>query len=316
MRKLVVLAVAVTLLPAGHVARAARVIRPAPDNAILAAAGDIACQPSDSNFNGGLGNAGACRMEQTADLLARINPAVVAPLGDLQYEGGAHGDWGKSYHKSWGQFWSRTRPAPGNHEYGTKGAAGYFDYFKERAGPTRNGWYSYELGDWHLIALNSNCGAVGGCGPGSPQEKWLRSDLAASPARCTLAYWHHPRFSSGPHGDTGGVDGLWKALYEGGADVVLSGHDHLYERFAPLNGNGQPDAGHGIRSFVVGTGGKTHYGAGRARAGSQARNDNTFGVAVFRLRATSYDWVYVPELRDLGRFHDSGRGTCHGKPGA
>jgi hypothetical protein len=200
---------------------------------VIAAAGDVACDPAGPSFHGGKGVADACHMDATAKLLLDLDPVVVLTLGDNQYENGTLAKFRRSYHLSWGRLKARTRPAPGNHDYETAGAAGYFDYFGAAAGHRSTGYYSFDVGAWHLIALNSECAHVGGCGKGSRQERWLRADLATHPTRCTLAYWHKPRFSSGMHGNDATYDALWQALYAAGADVVLVGHDHDYERFAP-----------------------------------------------------------------------------------
>jgi len=168
---------------------------------VVAAVGDIACDPANPSYNGGDGTATACRMKATSDLLVGGGWSAVLLLGDNQYEDGALARYQASYDPTWGRVKGLTYPAPGNHEYGTPGAAGYFAYFGAAAGDPARGYYSFDLGAWHLVVLNSNCAAVSGCGPGSAQEQWLAADLAAHPGRCTLAYWHHPRFSSGQHGD-------------------------------------------------------------------------------------------------------------------
>lgn len=200
----------------------------------IAAAGDIACDPASGSFNGGLGVGLECRQRATSDLLVGAGYEAVLGLGDLQYEDGAFSKFGASYDPSWGRVKAVTHPAPGNHEYLTAGAAGYYQYFGAAAGDPAKGYYSFDLAGWHLIALNSNCSAVGGCGAGSAQEQWLRADLAAhASATCTLAYWHHPRFSSGEHESDSTYQALWQALYDANADLVLVGHDHDYERFAP-----------------------------------------------------------------------------------
>jgi hypothetical protein len=201
-----------------------------------------------------------------------------------------------------------TRPAPGNHEYNTAGATGYYAYFGAAAGDPARGYYSYDVGTWHLVALNSNCAAIGGCGAGSAEEQWLRADLAAHPAACTLAYWHHPRWSTGDHGSSAIYDGLWKALYAFGAELVLNGHDHHYERFAPQTAAGALDQARGLREFVVGTGGRSHYGTPTIRANSEVRNSDTFGVLRLTLRPAGYDWRFVPAA---GSFTDAGTASCH-----
>ncbi|HEY5873045.1 MAG TPA: metallophosphoesterase, partial [Gaiellaceae bacterium] len=222
----------------------------------IAAAGDIACDPGSPRFGNGLGTGFDCRQRATSDLLVGGGYEAVLALGDIQYEVGAGDAFEASYDASWGRVKPVTRPVPGNHEYRTAGAAGYFEYFGAGAGDPTTGYYSYGLGNWHVVALNSNCAAVGGCDAGSTQERWLRADLAAHPSRCTLAYWHHPRYSSGWHGSDSSYVAFWQALVDADADLVLVGHDHDYERFAPQDAGGRRDLERGIREFVVGTGGK------------------------------------------------------------
>jgi 3',5'-cyclic AMP phosphodiesterase CpdA len=262
----------------------------------LLAAGDIASCASGGD-------------EQTAALLDTL-PGTVLTLGDTVYDDGSAGQFARCYVPSWGRFRDRTYPVPGNHDYQTAGASGYYGFFGPRAGQPGKGWYSFDLGRWHLVALNSNCDAVGGCQPGSEQDRWLRADLAAHPARCTLAFWHHPRFSSGTtHGSDPAVGGLWVALYQAGADVVLVGHEHNYERFAPLDPLGGVDPARGVREFVVGTGGESHYPFGSPLPGSEARNSDSFGLLELQLRATGYTWRFLPAQG--GSFQDSGTGSCH-----
>ena len=204
------------------------------------------------------------------------------------------------------------RSAPGNHDYGTPGAAGYFHYFGAAAGDPEKGYYSYDLGAWHIIVLNSNCAKVGGCQPGSPQEQWLRADLAAHPAACTLAYWHHPLFTSGTHtrdSDLKQMRAFWQDLYETGADVVINGHDHDYERFAPQDPNGLRDAKRGIREFVAGTGGKDLGRFVTRLPNSKVRSQTAFGVLKLTLHPTSYEWEFVPVHGQT--FTDSGHASCH-----
>jgi hypothetical protein len=244
---------------------------------------------------------------QTAKLVAAIPGTVIVP-GDVAYPRGTRTDFAKCYAPTWGKFRGRTRPAPGNHEYYTKDAAPYFSYFGSRAGRKGKGWYSYDAGTWHVIVLNSNCAAVGGCGPGSAQEGWLRADLAAHPVPCTIAYFHHPRFSSGPHGPTVEMDAFWRALHDAGAEIVVNGHDHDYERFAPQTPDGALDAAGGIREFVVGTGGAPLYPFIRAPRNSEARG-LAHGVLKLTLRPGAYDWAFVPVAGST--FTDAGSGTCH-----
>jgi acid phosphatase type 7 len=261
----------------------------------LVAAGDIASCASAGD-------------EQTAALVAQI-PGTVAALGDNAYETGSAAEYANCYGPSWGRFKARTKPVPGNHEYETPGATGYYGYFGALAGDPAKGYYSYDLGRWHVVALNSNCAAIGGCNAGSPQEQWLRADLAAHPAFCTLAYWHHPRWSSGQVGDDSMTAGLWAALQDGGADLVLVGHDHDYERFAPLLPDRTASPTRGIREFVVGTGGRSHFLFTHVTPNSQTRNDNTFGVLKLTLHAARYDWQFVPVAGQT--FTDAGSGLCH-----
>jgi hypothetical protein len=202
-----------------------------------------------------------------------------------------------------------TRPAPGNHEYLTSGASGYYGYFGAAAGDPTKGYYSYELGSWHIVVLNSNCSAIGGCTAGSAQETWLRQDLAANPTSCTLAYWHHPRFSFGEYSNDPRMQALWQALDEAGAEIVLSGHDHNYQRYAPLNPDGTRDDARGIRQFVVGTGGANHTPLGNPPPNVEASNDDTFGVLQLTLHPTSYDWQFLPISSQS--YTDVGSGACH-----
>jgi hypothetical protein len=265
-------------------------------NAVLIGAGDIA---GCSDLSGA---------EATAKLL-EANPGTVMALGDLAYPDGTEENF-KCYDKTWGRVKSRTRPAVGNHEFHSEGATYYFQYFGAAAGDPKTGYYSYELGSWHVVVLNSECKQVGGCQAGSPQEKWLREDLAAHPVACTLAYFHKPRFSSGgTHGDDLEVTPLWQALYDSNADLVLNGHDHDYERFAPQDPNGKADPKRGIREFVVGTGGKNHRAFSALEANTEARNNDTFGVLKLTLKPGGYDWQFLPEAGKT--FTDSGSGSCH-----
>ena len=276
------------------------------DDPVVMAAGDIACAA------GRAVTANACRQQYTSDLLvAEPELAAVLPLGDTQYEDALYPDFfgAGAYDATWGRRKSITRPVPGNHEYHVAGAPGYFQYFGESAGAAGQGYYSFDIGSWHLIALNSEIAMSAG----SAQERWLRSDLAGTAAECTLAYWHKPRFSSGSHGGSPSVSALWQALYDARADVVLSSHDHDYERFALQSPNGQADS-QGIREFVVGTGGASHSPFADVRPNSEVRDGNTFGVLKLTLHGSSYDWQFVPEAG--GAFSDSGTTACHDAPGA
>jgi Bacterial Ig-like domain/Calcineurin-like phosphoesterase len=298
---------------------------------ILVGAGDIASCTSGKD-------------EATASLLEGIN-GTVATLGDNAYDSGTASEYANCYDNYkltdpgtlfdssrpawWGEFKARTMPSVGNHEYYTAGASGYFGYFKDAASPTEpgctvncKGYYSYPLGSWHVVVLNSNCAEVGGCGAGSPQEVWLRNDLRTHPSACTLAYFHHPRFSSSGIGNNSAMAPFWKALYDDGAEVVLNGHAHNYERFAPQTPDGQAKPDYGIREFVVGTGGKSlNKFVDPPQNNSEVRlTDNSvppgnFGVIKLTLHPASYDW----EFRTIdgtvdGTVADSGSATCHGAP--
>ena len=268
------------------------------DDAVLVGAGDIAsCDDL----------AGA---EATAKLIDKI-PGTVFAVGDLAYPDGSDEQFAKCYGPTWGRFRERTRPAPGNHEYHKGGASGYARYFGEAAGDPIKGYYSYELGGWHIVVLNSECAEVGGCEAVSPQGKWLQQDLEQHAKTCTLAYFHKPLFSSGAkHGNDPEMKPLWEILYHAGADVVINGHDHDYERFAPQDSEGHADAQHGIREFVVGSGGKSsHRVMGEAQPNSEVRNADTFGVLKVTLHARGYDWEFVPQAGKT--FTDTGSGACH-----
>ena len=269
---------------------------PPGDDPVIAAAGDSA-DPSPTEATAA-----------TAQLVSSIAPAVALTLGDNEYPTGALADFQTGYGSTWGAFLSRTRPAIGNHEYESSStAAGYFSYFGARA---PDHWYSFDVGSWHLISLDSNCDRVGGCDPGSSEYDWLQADLAAHPARCTLAYWHHPRWSSGStHGNSSQVGPFVELLYAAGGDVILSGHEHNYERFAPQTPAGDVDDARGIVEFVVGTGGHSLYGFGPPDDNSVARNSSDYGVLQMTLRPSGYDWSFRPVLG--GDYRDSGSATCH-----
>jgi hypothetical protein len=286
---------------------------------VVAAAGDIACAPPATR------TATRCHQGDTAAVLGRIAQTqldAVLPLGDEQYECGQLSAFNQVYDPTWGQFKSISYPAVGDNEYAgdgctTPGAEGYFTYFGDRATPRQpgctincQGYYSYNLGSWHLVALNSECiqPGVGGCSATSPQVQWLKADLAADASTCDLAYFHRPYFS-----DKGGTIArtrqLFKALYDGGVDVLLVGHQHIYERFAPQNLNGQAVA-NGVRQFIVGTGGKSQGPlASPPPANAQARQKGTYGVLKLTLHATSYDFEFVPEAGKT--YTDTGSRACH-----
>jgi hypothetical protein len=263
------------------------------DRAVLVGAGDIAgCERR--------------RGEATAKLLDGI-AGTVFTAGDNAYPNGATREFIECYGMSWGRHRNRTRPAPGNHDYGSPQAAPYFQYFGANAGPAGRGYYSYDLGAWHIVSLNSNPDAASW---GAAQEEWLRQDLKAKPASCVLAYWHHPRFSSGKkHGDHPHLNALYKILYQYGVSVLVSGHDHIYERFAPQNPEGKADA-KGVRQFIAGTGGAPLYLIGAVKPNSEVRDGDTHGVLVFTLNPTSYEWDFRPVAGQT--FRDRGSAGCVG----
>jgi acid phosphatase type 7 len=268
---------------------------PVPDGAVrVLAAGDI----------GRCGSRGAAA---TGALLDAAPGAVVLALGDLAYQNGSATDFSECYDPVWGGARARTIPVPGNHEYRTAGASGYLDYFGDAAGSPEATWTARTVGAWRIYALDTECDEVGGCGEGSAQLAWLREDLAANPSQCTLAIWHRPHSSSGPHGDDPAGLPFWHELAAAGADIVLSGHDHIYERFAPMDAEGVPAPG-GIRSWVVGTGGDELYGFGAPRPGSEVRWNRAHGVLELILRPEGYDWRFLAAIGEP--FEDSGSGTC------
>jgi len=287
----------------------ANVTTPAAGSApVIAAGGDIACATSDANYKGGLGTSTACRQLYTSNLLVNAGYAAVLPLGDEQYNSGALSEFQAVYDPTWGRVKSISHPVVGNHEYGQSGASGYFTYFGSAAGEAGKGYYSFDVGAWHLIALNSNCSKVA-CGAGSAQETWLRSDLSAHPAACTLAFDHHARWSSGHDGDNTFMQAIWQDLYDAHVELLLSGHSHDYERYAPQNASGGLDNALGVRQFVVGTGGAFFTGLGTPDANSQVRNNDTYGILKLTLRSSGYDWQFVPEAGKT--FTDSGSTACH-----
>jgi len=280
--------------------------RPSPiaQPVILVGAGDIAgCK----NIEGA---------QATAKLIEGI-PGTVFAAGDLVYENGTVAEFRNCYDPTWGQFRDRTKPALGNHEYGSPGAAPYFAYWGAAAGAAGQGFYSYDLGAWHIVVLNTNCYAsgLGGCAAGSPEETWLKDDLAKHADGCILAYGHHALFSSGvfkSHAVHPELKPFWRDLYAAHADLVLAGHEHSYERFAPQDPEGQTDEKNGIREIVVGTGGRSHDLLGLGTPNSEVRNWETYGVLKLVLSAHSYTWEFIPE--EGKDFHDSGSGTCHNDP--
>jgi alkaline phosphatase len=264
---------------------------PPPEVATVIAAGDIA----------------GCEWDRDSATAALVKEreATVLTLGDNVYDEGSDVNFQRCYDPSWGAFLERTRPAIGNHDMEGDGGTAYYRYFGDAAGTPGEGWYSFDLGEWHLVALNSNCRVIG-CEPGSAQYEWLVADLAASDARCTLAFWHHPRFSSGPHGSDASVADLWRALDEADADVVLAGHDHLYERFAPQTADGAP-APDGVRQFTAGTGGAELYAIERETPNSELALNTAHGVLVLTLEPTAFAWSFVTTD---GSVADEGSADC------
>jgi acid phosphatase type 7 len=286
---------------------------------VIAVAGDIACDPANSSFNGGNGSSNSCREMYTSNLLLSAGLSAVLTLGDTQYYCGGYSAFLQSYDPSWGRVKSITHPAVGNHEYLTSGgtdctaanagASGYFNYFGSAAGQPGQGYYSFDVGTWHIIALNSNCGDAGGCSATSPQGLWLANDLQTHTNFCTLAFWHIPLFSSGGRANNNSK-AFWQLLYDNNADLILSAHDHIYERFAPQTPTGTLDTTRGIREFIVGTGGANHTSIVSVAPNSEVRNADTFGALELTLHPTSYDWNFLPEAGKT--FTDSGSTACHG----
>ncbi len=269
---------------------------PVDDTQIVLAAGDIAeCPRYEAS-------------ERTAKLLDE-QPGTILALGDLSYPSGTDQTFADCYARSWGRHKARTRPAPGNHEYRTQGAGGYLRYFGASAGTLGHLYYSFELGNWHIIALDSECAQIGGCQKGSPEERWLSEDLQHNSGKCILAFWHVPLFSSGDeHGNSPEMQPFWNDLHAAHADLVLNGHDHDYERFAPQDPKGLKDEKNGIREFVIGTGGARLRSFRPSLPTTEARDSSTWGVLKLTLRHDTYDWEFLPVG---GPFKDSGSGACH-----
>jgi hypothetical protein len=296
-----------TAPPSAQTGAAERRVDPSPSTAsadgktfVLVGAGDIAsCKEPDG-------------ARATAKLIEGI-PGTVFAAGDLAYERGSAAEFQNCYGSTWGEFKERTKPTLGNHEYAEATASAYFKYWGKQAGDTGKGYYSYDLGSWHIVALNTNCGAkdLGGCGKGSPQEAWLQKDLAEHPDSCVIAYGHHALFSSGvfrSHAVHPELKELWKDLYAAHAALVLAGHEHSYERFAPQDPDGHADPVNGIREIVVGTGGRSHDPLGFALPNSELRNTDTYGVIKLTLTPGHYAWQFIPEAGKT--FADSGSCDC------
>ena len=268
----------------------------------------------------GAGDIASCKDPEGAQATAKLIeliPGTVFAAGDLAYEKGSTEDFRNCYDPAWGRFKDRTKPALGNHEYADLTASGYFGYWGAQAGPPGKGYYSYDLGVWHIVVLNTNCGAknLGGCDGGSPQDTWLKEDLAKHANACILAYGHHGLFSSGflkSHALHPKLKQFWEDLYAAHADLILVGHEHSYERFAPQDPDGKADPEHGIREIVAGTGGRSHGLLGFGTPNSEVRNWETFGVLKLTLAPGKYTWEFIPE--DGKTFRDSGSGVCHNLP--
>ena len=278
---------------------------PTPNFPVIIAAGDISCDSATPQL--------PCKSKETSDLIlqerALRSAVVVLPLGDLQYDAGTLAEFRRNYQTTWGRVNDISHPTTGNHEYETRNASGYFEYFASvnvGVGAPGEGWYSFLVGPWRLIALNSNCGRVGGCGTNSPQYRWLQNELLQSRAKCTVAYMHHPYISSGQNGDTPAVRPLMQLLYENNAEIVLAGHDHLYERFDPMTPAQVPDPAKGLRLFTVGTGGRDLYTFVRNPT-SAFRSNQHFGVLRIVMKEDAYDFAFV---NIEGRVIDSGSGVC------
>jgi hypothetical protein len=285
---------------------------------VVVVGGDVACAPSDPGLNGGLGTPGHCHERATAALIGQIAPAAVLMTGDGQYNSGVLADYNARYGSSWGAYRSITKPTVGNHDYGSTGAAGYFNYFGDAATPLQpgcrkacNGWYSFNVGSWHIVNINTECARTNGgvgCAAGSPQDLWLEKDLADNKYTCTLVMGHRPRWSSNSFASPD-IAPLMDDMYAAGVDLYVTGHAHSYERFAPMNPAGAADPARGVRQFVVGTGGDNFSGFGTVVANSQVRKTGIFGVLKLNLHPSSYDWSFVADPSTP--WSDSGTGTCH-----
>jgi acid phosphatase type 7 len=251
--------------------------------------------------------------EATAEILAEYPEATIAPLGDLAYDRGTPEEFRECFGPSWGKFENRMRPVTGNHDHSTEDAQGYWEFFGEQGGPFDKYYYTYDLGSWHVVALNSDCWRVEGCEADDPQAEWLQSDLERSGARCTLAYWHRPPFTSGRYGepaDTERVRPLWQILHEHGVELLLTGHEHSYERFHPMDAAGNRDNETGVRLIIVGTGGGNLRAFDNPELPTTAvRDASTWGVLRLTLGEGEYAWEFLPV--EGGTFTDSGTGTCH-----
>jgi hypothetical protein len=284
---------------------------------VVVVGGDIGCAPDDANYNGGNGTTGFCHMKNSAGLIGQINPTAVLMVGDGQYNSGSLTNYRASYDPTWGVYKSKTKPTVGNHDYGTSGAGGYYTYFGTSASPQQSGctsnclgYYSFNVGAWHLVSINSECSRLNGgagCAVASPQETWLKNDLKNNSKPCTIVFDHRPRWSSNSFA-TADIAPLVNDMYVAGVDLLLSGHSHSYERFGSQNPSGGADA-NGVREFVVGTGGAFFTGFSTVVANSQVHKSNIFGVMKLTLHSNSYDWSFVADSSTP--YSDSGTGSCH-----
>jgi acid phosphatase type 7 len=267
---------------------------------------DIACNEGEKTYE--------CQHNNVARLASLLNPDAIIIPGDLQYPSGRYNDFLRYFDASFGKLKNKIYPVPGNHEYMTKNAAGYFDYFNGideisgRAGKRGEGYYSFDLGKWHIVGLNSNCWAVGGCEIGSKQVTWLINDLKNNKNQCIMAFMHHPLVSSGEHGNNPMVHDIWNILYKNNVSIVMSGHDHHYERFKKMNFEGNADT-RGIRLFIVGTGGKSLYAVKNQLPTSEVVANDDYGVLSVSLGDNTYEWNFIPT--NAKGFKDSGKDTCN-----
>ena len=279
---------------------------PTPNLPVIMAAGDISCDSATPEL--------PCKSKETSDLIlserALRSAVVVLPLGDLQYDSGTLPEFNRNYNATWGRLNDISHPITGNHEYLTRNATGYYDYFAGKGvavGARNEGWYSYAVGDWRFIALNSNCGSVGGCNSGSAQFRWLQGELLQNRSKCTVAYMHHPFLSSGQNGSTPELLPLMQLLYDHSVEIVLAGHDHLYERFNQVTPQQVPDPVRGLRLFTVGTGGRDLYAFTRILPNSVTRYNENFGVLRIVMKDGAYDWAF---MNIAGVSGDAGSGVC------
>lgn len=275
----------------------------------IIALGDVICDPKDSHRASNDQN--YCQDEKVLNLVKQLKPDAVLILGDIQYENGTLEKFQSTFSKNWGSLKNIIYPAPGNHEYGTPQASGYYTYFKDGPADVSKGYYSFALNNWHILSLNSNCGEANNCSQDSAQMKWLNEELGKNVAPCTLAFWHHPHFTSGKYLEDTDTKSrstnMWTELSESKVDIVLNGHDHLYERFAKQNSAGQK-AEDGIRQFTVGTGGKSHYKQKGSASNSEMIIDDQFGALVLDIEDDRYKW----QFRNVdNQILDSGSQECN-----